>query len=664
MHDAIRRGIESLDVAPEHKTAALASLESWLTRFPDHAPAIDAMSEAGRFDELLDAFRRVLPFGTGGRRGRVGLGPNRFNAHTLATSAAGHAAWMRAHHDGPLSVVITWDVRRFDDLGGAVPAHVPHPLAGWTSKDFGHLAARVYAQAGIDVHLLPPDADRVMSTPELSHAIRVLNATGGLMISASHNPPDDNGAKVYDHLGGQLVPPLDQEVLTAVAAVSEVQPPSWEEALASGHVHFIDDEVRRAYQDLVLSCSIREERGLRVAFSPLHGAGLYSVLPVLERAGFDVVPVEPQCTADGAFPTVPFRAPNPEVPSALELGIAYAEDAGATLLLATDPDADRIGAVVRHEGGWQRLSGNEIGALIVDHLARHGHRGLVARTEVTTSLISRIAEGAGMPLVDDLLVGFKYIGEILATWEGPFAAGVEESHGVLVTAEMRDKDAAGGALLLAEAAAVAATEGKTLVHRLDALTEAYGRHDNRLASLVMEGATGQLRIARMLDAFRESPPESLGGRAVTRFRDRRSDTDPLGPVKCETDASSRNVLVFELEGARMILRPSGTEPKAKIYTEVIGGSPEDAAQLERALVGEGLSRVGVDLPTWALAISSLVSIEARLRFVDAGLPELLASPTPDTLTAVLGDRASLYADAVAEWAEAMPERQAVARLFG
>ncbi|MCO4744063.1 MAG: phospho-sugar mutase [Proteobacteria bacterium] len=664
-----REGFGQLDVDEATAQAALENLTRWLSEpeFAGDAVAVRALIASGKFDELVDAFRRVLPFGTGGRRGRVGLGPNRFNPYTLTASAQGHAEWLRAQHEGPLSVVITWDVRRFDDLGG-VMAPGEHPLSGWTSRAFGYLAARVYAAAGIDVWVLPLDADRVMSTPELSHAIRVLNASGGLMVSASHNPPDDNGAKVYDDLGGQLVPPFDEQVLLAVAAVSAVKLLTWDEAIAAGRIHFIGDEVRTAYQDAVLAASQADARNLRVAFSPLHGAGLYSVVPVLERAGFDVVLVEEQCSPDGAFPTVPFRAPNPEVPSALELGIDAAERAGAQLLLATDPDADRIGAVVKHGGDWVGLDGNAIAALVVDHALRSGRRGLVVRTEVTTSLVSRLAEAAGVPLVDDLLVGFKYIGELLAERDEPFLAGVEESHGVLVTREMRDKDAAGGALYLAESAALEREQGRTLVDRLNDLFAEHGRHHNRLASLVMEGATGQQRIADVLEAFRSDPPAEIAGRKVQAFRDRQDPSDPRGPIRCATDLASRNVLVFELDGARVVLRPSGTEPKVKIYTEVVGGQAVDALALERALVGVALERVGVDLPRWALAISSLVSVERRIHFVRTVLPAVCASPEPgaelDRQLAFIGEgAAALFADAVGEWALENPTRAEVHALF-
>ncbi len=657
-------GLEQLDPRPDPDVlrAALAHVRTWLEEpaFRTYGMQITALIENSRWDVILDSFCRVLPFGTGGRRGRVGVGPNRFNPWTLASSVEGHAIWLRARFgDGPIRVVLGLDVRAFENLRGELVADVHDPVQGLTSRDFAELAVEVYAAAGIGVWL--PPAGTHLSTPELSFAVRQLEAQGGLVISASHNPPDDNGCKIYDHTGAQLVPPLDQEVAEAVGDSLSVDRMSLDRARAGGLVQELPASLHDAYVAANLRLSrFPEARSARVVFTALHGTGTRTVYEVLRQAGF-VVFLEPtQATPDGSFPAVPLRAPNPENPATMEAAVAHAQEVGADLVMACDPDADRLGLMVRNQNPdpgatdpvhWRFFSGNELAVLVAHAALRKrptdGPRPLVLKTEVTSRQLTRVAALHGARVVDHFMVGFKYIGAALAELEetgqlagvpaslSDFAIGAEESHGVLVTTEVRDKDAAGGALLLAELASLEKARHRSLIDVLDALQARVGVVHNTLVSLVMEGAPGRQHIAAMQASLRATPPTKIGGRTVLTMADRQDPTGPGGPLRCATDAASRNVLVFELEGdARLVMRPSGTEPKAKVYVELAGQPGADPASERRRLERDAqtlahgflkvaLKRVQINIPDWTLHCGEQLSVDARRMLVDTVLPALV-----------------------------------------
>ena len=654
---AAEAGFAGLAVPAAVQSAALANLRTWLTEpaFRAYIHPLTAQIETGRWDRLLDAFYQVLPFGTGGRRGPVGIGPNRFNPWTLGASVQGHAAWLRkTRGDGPLKVVLACDVRRFTDLRGELVEGVPDPVRGMSSWDFARIAAEVYAAAGIAV-VMPPEAT-FLSTPELSFAIRHLGADAGLNISASHNHPDDNGGKFYDHTGGQAVPPLDEEMATEVAAVTWVDRMSLDRARAAGLVETLPPRFDTAYLDAVGTAidPARTPRGLRIVFTGLHGTGVRTVYRALERAGFDVLLEPTQAEPDGAFPAVPFRAPNPEVPRSMDAAVAHATAHDADLVMACDPDADRLGLMVRRQDPdpmatdpvrWVFITGNEIAALVTHGVLKDRPSTaapLVFKTEVTSGFVARVAEARGARVVGNLLVGFKYIGAALAELEArgrthgivaglaDFAVGVEESHGVLVTTAVRDKDAAGGALVVAQLAAAEKARGRDLCDVLADLRAEVGPVGNVLLSTVMRGAVGRSRIQALQASLRSDPPQRIGDRIVLAMHDRQDPSGPFGPIRSGTDHASRDVLVFELEGeARVVLRPSGTEPKNKVYVEVAGAPGQTGAEVQRAArrLGEDfvlamLARVGLELPRWALAISDLVSVEHKLDFAHEVVPAL------------------------------------------
>ncbi len=471
-----------------------------------------------------------------------------------------------------------------------------------------------------------------------------------------------------------------------VERVEHVEMPDFATAKATGLISWVDPEVHEAYISLNVEQSLApSSRQARVVFTPLHGTADTSVGAVLQRAGFQVETVAEQATHDGTFPAVPYRAPNPEVPESMQLGMERARACAADLVMACDPDADRIGICSRtSDGDYQFLTGNEIAALIthykLDQLQRLGElpvHPLVVKTEVTTELLRPITEQCGGNLIGDLLVGFKYHGNVLSqleqqgrfqhanmpTVEGGldnFVIGVEESHGILVTPEVRDKDAAGAAILLAELAAMLQQQGLTLLDYLDDIYRRYGYYANLLTSMVMTGAEGLTHIQNIQDVMRRQPPATVAGYGVTKVVDHWDESGLHGAFLSETDRASRNMLSFRLDnGARAIIRPSGTEPKNKIYIEVPSDplGPESsrealarqkaqtdavAQQIADDFTRQMLAIIDVQLPDYALRVSGLVPLDKRLEFAEHFMPDL------ETQVQALngGDRTS---DDVSQW---------------
>jgi phosphoglucomutase len=627
-------GFNTIDADPQLKERALRFLGQWLTApdFAAYRPQLEWLIGQQQWSGLLDRFYQILPFGTGGRRGAVGIGPNRMNLWTLGASVQGHCEYLKERFPGvePIRVVLAYDVRRFLDKRKQYNADLPNPVLGLSSKDLAQHAAGVYAANGIHASILPADSQRYLATPELSFAIRHLQAHGGLNVSASHNPPDDNGGKFYDERGGQPVPPEDQIMADLVDQVTTIKTLPWNDAVRTGRVHFLDEEPHEGYIDLIRHQSLVPpplKNEIKIIFSPLHGVGAMTVMEVLLKQGFPVVPVEEQMAPDGQFPNVT-QTPNPEVPVSMDRAAETAARQGGDLVLATDPDADRLGAMVPdRQGGYRYVNGNEIAALLtyfkLNKLSLAGdlpRSAIVIKTEVTTGQVTRIARHFKAQIVENLLVGFKYIADVL--WhleeEGAyeevrgtpedFVIACEESHGILVTPKMRDKDAAGAALLLAELALDQKRKGLAVLDLLDYLNKQFGYFRNEGVTVAMTGIQGKQDMARMLDALRTTPPGEIGGLRVTGFEDLRDERGRMGPMKGATDAASRNFLIFRLgERARVVLRPSGTEPKAKTYVEANSapcapGTPADAWQKTCREVDELVKRIGQDFQRQALAL--------------------------------------------------------------
>ena len=652
-----KKGFETLDLPENFKTKALEHLKSWLTHemFAAYVPQIDHLIVSGQWEFLLDAFYQVIPFGTGGRRGLVGIGPNRINPWTIQASAQGHSQYLiKAHGEsaGQRGLVLAYDVRRFTDTRRYAPDR-PNPVDHLDCRQLAEAAARVYTANGLKVYLF----DGTRSTPELSFAIRQLGAISGCMFSASHNLPTDNGKKVYDQYGGQLIPPHDQDLVDEVTGnVAAIRTMDLDAAAETGLLAFIGREVDDAYHAAVAELQLSDARGVKILYSPLHGTGLTSVYPILAGMGFDIHLDPATANLSGAFENVTFNIPNPEVIQSFDSSLPNADAIGADVIMSTDPDADRIGIMVRHNGAWKFLNGNEIGIVLseyaIDQYRKKGRLSkynVIVKTEVTSSLVEAIAAENGIQCIGDLLVGFKYIGECMNRLEaegrqGDFMLGTEESHGFLMGNYARDKDAAGAAVWLAELTSQLKADGRTLVDYLNGITAKYGYCHNYLTEIRLLGAKGIGRINRIMDHLRDTEIPAVGNFKVVQKIDRWKG-DPQ-PHLSRTDTSSRNVLILKMENLpetrsiRITVRPSGTEPKFKIYIEVLG-RPFDLAgmdavkaqiagiqqRLERDFMAYCYGILGVDFPERGFLLFWQLPLDDKLKYFEveeqiAGLREV------------------------------------------
>ena len=593
-----KTGFDSLAVSEKYVDSAMKWLKVWLTEnaFSDYVPQITHLIKAKNWNFLLDSFYQVIPFGTGGRRGLVGVGPNRINTWTIQASAQGHCQYLiRQYGDEAQQrgVVLTFDVRKYTQTG-IYDDTLPNPVMNLDGLRLATAAAEVYAANGIKVYMF----ETARSTPELSYAIRHLNAISGDMFSASHNLPTDNGKKVYDRFGGQLIPPEDQTLVDEVTGnVSEIKMMDFEKARAGGLIALIGEEVDKAYYNAVSQVSLSDARDIKIVYSPLHGTGLTSVYPILKNLGFDISLDPETSNLSGAFENVTFNIPNPEVIESFASSLPFADKIQADILISTDPDADRIGIMLKNRDSWQFLTGNEIGIILTNYaISKYASRGrlnqnsTIIKTDVTTSLMQKIAAENGVQTLGDLLVGFKYIGAVMNQIEqdgkiNDFIFGAEESHGYLTGNYARDKDAACAAIWLAEHAAELKKNQKTLLDDLNDIYASYGYCHNYLTEIRLLGAKGMEQIAYIMDHLRETTIDAIDDFTVKERLDRRRG-EPQ-PHLSETDTSARNILIYYFEdtpdtaGIRVTVRPSGTEPKIKMYFEVIG-KPCRPEKLEKA----------------------------------------------------------------------------------
>ncbi|MFF0285172.1 phospho-sugar mutase [Streptomyces sp. NPDC005262] len=508
----------------------IAQARTWLAEDPDPETRdeLAKLIDTEDLDALAARFAGTLQFGTAGLRGELGAGPMRMNRSVVIRAAAGLAAYLKAQGRTGGLVVIGYDAR-------------------YKSADFARDTAAVMTGAGLRAAVLP----RPLPTPVLAYAIRHLGAVAGVEVTASHNPPRDNGYKVYLGDGSQIVPPADGEIADAIAAVGPLagvdRPESgWE---------ILGDEVLDAYlarTDVVLAAG--SPRTAQVVYTAMHGVGTSVLAAAFARAGFPApVLVTEQAEPDPAFPTVAF--PNPEEPGAMDLAFATARRANPDLVIANDPDADRCAVAVPDaaaDGGWRMLRGDEVGALLAAHLVARGATGVFAESIVSSSLLGRIAEKAGNGY-QETLTGFKWIARV----DG-LRYGYEEALGYCVDPDgVRDKDGVTAALLVAELASVLKEEGRTLLDLLDDIAVEHGLHATDQLSVRVEDLSV---IADAMRRLRDTPPTALAGLAVTSAEDLSEGTEQLPP----TDG-----LRYQLDGARVIVRPSGTEPKLKCYLEVV-----------------------------------------------------------------------------------------------
>jgi len=543
----------------ESLAALLAAARAWADQDPDpqtHAELQELIEQAPTDDEavreLADRFAGRLEFGTAGLRGELGAGPRRMNRVVVIQAAAGLAAYLNAHPvEGQRGVVVGYDARHNSDV-------------------FARDTAQVMSAAGIPASVLPGP----LPTPLLAFAIRHLGAAAGVMVTASHNPPRDNGYKVYLGDGSQIVPPADAAIaaeIDAVAARPLAEIPRSDAWVTLG------EEVVQAYVDAVATLPSPEApRDLVIAHTSLHGVGGPVVTRVLEATGFGPAhEVASQAEPDPDFPTVAF--PNPEEPGAIDAGIATAREVGADVLIANDPDADRCAVAVPSPDGWRMLRGDEVGVLLANHLLRSGVRGTYATTIVSSSLLSKLAAAHGQPSVE-VLTGFKWIGRVPG-----LAYGYEEALGYAVAPHIAaDKDGISALVRVCELTAMLKAEGRTLQDRLDELAREHGLHaTDQLSVRVSDLAL----IGRAMARLRETPPTTLGGLSVEAV----DDLALPAPDLPATDG-----LRFRLaRGARVVVRPSGTEPKLKCYLEVV--VPAADPQQARRAATEQLEAVKADL---------------------------------------------------------------------
>ena len=539
----------------------------WMERVEDNELRDEMERIQGDVAAIEDRFYRELEFGTGGLRGVLGAGSNRMNIYTVAKATQGCSNYFKRRSDSP-SVAIAYDSRIHSDL-------------------FAQTAAAVFAANGIQVWLYP----KLMPTPALSFAVRDLACTGGVVITASHNPAKYNGYKVYGSDGCQIT----TEAARAIQAeIDRVDPfdgvTTWDfaEALRQGNIRYIGEDTVECYLRAVGTTSLLPEgvsRAVNIVYTPLNGTGISCVPQCLEAHGFQqvTIPAE-QRDPDGRFPTCPY--PNPEVQEALEVGLRYAAEAGSDLVLATDPDCDRVGAAVRNGERYTLLSGNEMGVLLLDFICKMRLANgtmprdpVAVKTIVTTPMAAQVAAHYGVNLID-VLTGFKFIGEQIGLLEqreeaGRYLFGFEESYGYLSGTYVRDKDAVNASLLICEMFAWYKSQGRSLVDVLQELYRQYGYYTSRLLSFSFDGSSGFARMQELMNVLRRHGPEEIAGYAVTRRVDYQSD---------ETGLPRSNVLRFYLAGGlEAVVRPSGTEPKLKVYLTAIGSTPEESTAVSEQL---------------------------------------------------------------------------------
>ncbi|WP_379129901.1 phospho-sugar mutase [Paenibacillus sp. sgz500958] len=562
---------------------AAETLERWLQdHLVDEVTKNELRALENDEKELEERFYRDLEFGTGGLRGVIGAGSNRINRYTVGRATQGFAKYILEQHNGAgrPSVVIAHDSRRY-------------------SPEFTLEAALVLAGNGIETHVFPS----LRSTPQLSFSVRHLKATGGIVITASHNPPEYNGYKVYNAEGGQLVPDEAEKVISYIVEVDSfdaVKRVSKEEAESQGLLHWLGEAEDEAFTDTVAAVSVaREEikaglgKDFKIVYTPLHGTGNLPVRSVLSKIGFtDVVVVPEQEQPDSEFSTV--KSPNPEEREAFTLAMKLGEELNADILIGTDPDADRMGAVVRdNEGKFVVLSGNQSGALMIHYylsrLQEQGKlpkNGAVVKTVVTSEMGAAVASHYGAT-VFNTLTGFKYIGEKMTQFEASgdytYLFGYEESYGYLAGNYARDKDAVLAAMLIAEAGAYYKAQGKTLYDVLQELYEQFGYFLESLESRTLKGKDGVAQIQGIMNDWRSNPPQEITGAAVTEILDYSQGINGL---------PKENVLKYMLaDGSWFCLRPSGTEPKIKVYFAVRGESLQNAKDKVAALTQQVMGRV-------------------------------------------------------------------------
>ncbi|GAB3818840.1 phospho-sugar mutase [Pontibacter rugosus] len=544
------------------ETSIKQKIDQWLAGNYDEATKseINGMLEREEHETLSDAFYRDLEFGTGGLRGIMGAGSNRMNRYTLGMATQGLCNYLKQNFpDQEIKVAIAHDSRN-------------------NSPEFARISADIFSANGITVYLF----EALRPTPELSFAIRHLGCQSGVVVTASHNPKEYNGYKVYWNDGAQVTAPHDKNIIGEVGKITSIDEVKFQPDAAK--IHMLGKELDEAYIEQVLKLSVSKEaiqrqNDLKIVYTPLHGTGITLVPEVLQRFGFtNVHIVEEQATADGNFPTVVY--PNPEEKEAMTLALKKAAEIDADLVLATDPDSDRVGIAVKNrKGEFVLLNGNQTGALLINYLLQAWQKAgkltgkeFVVKTIVTTDLIKEIAESYGVTMYETL-TGFKYIAEVIREKEGQevYIGGGEESYGYMIGDFVRDKDGISACALISEMAAVAKDNGQSLFEMMVSMYEKYNFYKEELVSITKKGQRGAEEIQQMMADMRSNPPKQMAGSNVVEVSDYKMSTRKLVMTGEEQKLTleSSNVLQYLTEdGSKISARPSGTEPKIKFYVSV------------------------------------------------------------------------------------------------
>lgn len=552
-----------MDYRDHLSDSAIYNLQKWLReeKFAEYKPQIQKMIDNQEWKALEDAFFKVIEFGTGGRRGTTGPGSNRINRVTVGESTQALCLYSKSFDpDAPnKGIAIACDTRL-------------------SSPELSRYAAQVCAANGFKTYIF----EDFRSTPELSFAVRHLGCAAGIVITASHNPSPDNGFKAYWSDGAQVVPPHDKGILQMADEVNEIHAvPDFDQAVRDGLITIIDTNVDEEYYQAVLKESLTDMRDVTVAYSPLHGAGQTNTLPVLQKAGFTVLPEKDQMKPDGNFPTVEGGKSNPEAKIANDRVVALMLAEDADIAISNDPDADRIGVMVRQGDAPIYLSGNQAAVLAADYVLKKlrdtgtlTNKHFIAKTVVTTDMLQAVADEYGATLYSNLLVGFKWIAELIKQKEDEgetFVFGAEESFGMLLGSSVRDKDGASGALPMAEAAAELKAEGKTLYDHLLELYKKHGLYLERLDTMRCEGAEGFAEMQSIMASIREHAPTQIAGEQVSAVLDYKTlkRTELSTGEQTDIDCISGDVYVLEFGDprCRVTVRPSGTEPILKFYNQ-------------------------------------------------------------------------------------------------
>jgi phosphoglucomutase len=542
-------------------TAIQEKVSAWLNgNYDDTVKEYIRTAQRENPGELADAFYRNLEFGTGGLRGIMGIGTNRMNKYTVGMATQGYANYLKKSFSGQqVKVAIAHDCRN-------------------NSRLFAEITANVFAANGIKVFLF----ESLRPTPELSFTIRHYKCQGGVVCTASHNPKEYNGYKAYWDDGGQMVPPHDKNVIGEVEKIASVDEVKW--SGGEENITIIGKEIDEAYMQMLKGLSvypevIEKQHDLKIVYTPIHGTGIVLVPEVLKRFGFtNVTVVEEQSTPDGNFPTVVY--PNPEESEAMSIGLNKARELNADILLGTDPDSDRVGIGIRdRKGEWVLMNGNQTAVLAFNYMieARKSKgiaapNDMVVKTIVTTEMIDAIAEKNNIRCYN-VLTGFKWIAELIKEKEGKenYVIGGEESYGLMIGDQVRDKDAISAVALLCEMAAYEKNKGRTLYEKMIDLYVQYGFYKEHLISITKKGMDGQQQIAAMMETYRSNPPQSINGSAVVQLLDyeKRSGRNLQTGETWDIKLPKSNVLQFILaDGSKISARPSGTEPKIKFYFSV------------------------------------------------------------------------------------------------